>query len=83
MPDDDWALGQNEVDVRNEARNPLNAMPLVSAARSYVEAVESRSGEQDGGIALQVTYRSLKQAVDDFENAGHEAEAMPATESAE
>ncbi len=20
MPDDDWALGQNEVDVRNEAR---------------------------------------------------------------
>ncbi len=27
-PDDDWALGQNEVDVRNEARNPLNAMPI-------------------------------------------------------
>ncbi len=28
MPDDDWALGQNEVDVRNEARNPLNARPV-------------------------------------------------------
>ncbi len=28
MPDDDWALGQNEVDVRNEARKPANAMPL-------------------------------------------------------
>ncbi len=27
-PDDDWALGQNEVDVRNEARNPLNALPI-------------------------------------------------------
>ncbi len=32
MPDDDWALGQNEVDVRNEARNPLNEMPI---ARRY------------------------------------------------
>ncbi len=30
LPDDDWALGQNEVDVRNEARNPLNAVPLDS-----------------------------------------------------
>ncbi len=29
MPDDDWALGQNEVDVRNEARRPLNAAPCV------------------------------------------------------
>ncbi len=29
MPDDDWALGQNEVDVRNEARRPLNAAPYV------------------------------------------------------
>ncbi len=28
MPDDDWALGQNEVDVRNEAWNPLNAIPI-------------------------------------------------------
>ncbi len=28
-PDDDWALGQNEVDVRNEARRPLNAAPYV------------------------------------------------------
>ncbi len=28
MPDDDWALGQNEVDVRNEAQNPLNYRPV-------------------------------------------------------
>ncbi len=28
-PDDDWALGQNEVDVRNEARRPLDAAPYV------------------------------------------------------
>ncbi len=28
MPDHDSMLGQNEVDVLNEARNPLNAMPI-------------------------------------------------------
>ncbi len=28
MPDDDLLLGQNDVDVRNEARNPLNEMPI-------------------------------------------------------
>ncbi len=28
MPDDDTLIGQNEIDVRNEARNPLNAMPI-------------------------------------------------------
>ncbi len=27
MPDDDWALGQNEVDVRNEARKPQHEPP--------------------------------------------------------
>ncbi len=26
-PDDDWALGQNEVDVRNEARKHRNSTP--------------------------------------------------------
>ncbi len=28
MPDDDWALSQGTVDERNEARNPLNALPV-------------------------------------------------------
>ncbi len=28
MSPDDWTIGQNQVDVRNEARNPLNAMPI-------------------------------------------------------
>ncbi len=46
MPEDDWALGQNEVDVRNEARNPLNAMPIRHANvdgtvdRDLADAVE-------------------------------------------
>ncbi len=26
MPDDDWALGQNEVDVRNEARKARSGL---------------------------------------------------------
>ncbi len=44
MPEDDWALGQNEVDVRNEARNPLNAMPIVYACKNreqdWIDEVE-------------------------------------------
>ncbi len=32
MPEDDWALGQNEVDVLNEARKPENAMPIRTRA---------------------------------------------------
>ncbi len=34
MPDDDWALGQNEVDVRNEARNPLNRVEVTQWVRN-------------------------------------------------
>ncbi len=44
MPDDDWALGQNDVDVRNEARNPANLMPLVYTYRNseqdWIDEVE-------------------------------------------
>jgi hypothetical protein len=29
MPDDDWALGQNEVDVRNQARRERGYQPHV------------------------------------------------------
>ncbi len=32
MPDHDWALGQNEVDVRNEARRPANGWEFVKWA---------------------------------------------------
>ncbi len=38
MPDDDWALSQNEVDVRNEARRPANAMPIVYACKNPEQA---------------------------------------------
>ncbi len=37
-PDDDWALGQNEVDVRNEARKPLNDMPITGTSAQIIFA---------------------------------------------
>ncbi len=33
MPDDDWAIGQNEIDVRNESRRISNQMPLKTKLR--------------------------------------------------
>ncbi len=47
MPDDDWALGQNEVDVRNEARKPANAMPTVYSCTNPESAWIDDVREQD------------------------------------
>lgn len=36
---------------------------VARAAETYEEAVESGSAKEDGGIALQVTYRQLREAL--------------------
>ncbi len=51
MRDDDWALGQNEVDVRNEARNPLNAMP--SRSRAEQDSLDLWQALDHLGILLE------------------------------
>ncbi len=48
-PDDDWALGQNEVDVRNEARNPLNAIRGRVDARVPKGTVILKDGDRELG----------------------------------
>ncbi len=41
MPDDDWALGQNEVDVRNEARKAAFATLLPFGAEQTDDEQQS------------------------------------------
>jgi len=62
-PDGDYA---RSLLFREHAAVP-GLLAIARAAEASVEAVESRSGEQDGGIALQVTYRTLVAALADFE----------------
>ncbi len=50
-PDDDWALGQNEVDVRNEAWRPLNAAPYVfvchAPEQAWIDESRAESERED------------------------------------
>ncbi len=49
MPDDDWALGQNEVDVRSESRNPLNAVEKSVALVQSIAGTEKQPCPVCGG----------------------------------
>ncbi len=64
MPDDDWALGQNEVDVRNEARRPANALPIVYACKNpeqaWIEEVEREIDLAQAGLSFQRVHQIVR-----------------------
>ncbi len=56
MPDDDALLGQNEVDVRNEARKPMHEIVLRRSIHIFDDAEQA--------FADQDVERDLAQAID-------------------
>ncbi len=75
-PDDDWALGQNEIDVRNEARRAANQAGVDTRPIPDADLLRARDFVREQGWAVSSVFacRNPEQAWIDESRAEAERE---------